>query len=300
MNRDFISNLINESEGHPYIVKVLLGEVARSPSIRKVSRVMALRDDILEALFERTFDAVSPGAPVFLTLAGWRSVVPELAVEAVIVRPGNEKVDVHGAIRELVNSSLVDEIVGADDEYFLSVPLAAQVFGHKMLQSNAYRGSIAEDIKLLQQFGVAQKHDVGQGLAKRLSILFRNMASVIAAGERTLDDCLPIIEYVARKVPMAWLYLADLCEERLGDPDEYVRSCLVRYVDRDGKDDSRAWKRLADLFAKAKMMTEEINALVSLSKTKDVPTFVISNAVNRVNSLLRTSQRRLIRPTDGS
>ena len=122
----------------------------------------------------------------------------------------------------------MDEIVGADDEYFLVVTTRRSGVRPQDAGVNAYRGSIAEDIKLLQQFGVVQKHDVGQGLAKRLSILFGNMASVIAAGECTLDDCLPIIEYVAAgKVPMAWLYLADLCEERLGDPDEYVRSCLV-------------------------------------------------------------------------
>ena len=294
IDKAFIGSVINESEGHPYVVKILLGEVARSPSTRKVSRVMASREDILEALFERTFDAISPAARrVFLTLAGWRSVVPELAVEAVVIRPGNESMDVHKAIQELVNSSLVDEIVSANDEYFLSVPLAAQVFGQKKLQASPYRGSIAEDIKLLQQFGAAQRHDVGQGLEKRLTILFRNIATVIGSGERTLDEYLPIIEYVARKVPKAWLYLADLCEDRLADPDTYVRNCLLHYLERDGTDDSGAWKRVADLFAKAGMTHEEINALVSQAKTQGVPIYVISNAVNRVNALLRASPTAL-------
>jgi len=124
LSQEFVSSLIEESEGHPYVVKVLLGEVARSPKTRKVARVMASRDDILEALFERTFDAVSPAARrIFLTLAGWKSIIPELAVEAVLIRPGNEKIDVRGAISELISSSLVDEIVSSADEYFLSVPL---------------------------------------------------------------------------------------------------------------------------------------------------------------------------------
>jgi hypothetical protein len=289
MDEAFVTNLINESEGHPYIVKVLLGEVARSPSTRKVSRVMASRDDILDALFERTFDAMSPVARrVFLTLAGWKSVVPELAVEAVLIRPGNEQMDIPQAIQELLNSSLVDEIVASHDEYFLSVPLAAQVFGQKKLQSSPYRGSIAEDIKLLQQFGAAQRHDVGQGLEKRLVILFRNIAAVVKAREKTVDDFLPIIEYIARKMPKAWLYLADLCDGCMADSDTYVRNCLVHYLERDGKDDYKSWKRVADLFAKAKMPHEEINAIVSLSKARDVPTSFISNATNRVNSLMRS------------
>lgn len=294
LDQDFIASLIDESEGHPYVVKVLLGEVARAPKVRKVARVMASRDDILEALFERTFDAISPAARrIFLTLAGWKSIIPEMAVEAVLIRPGNEKIDVRGAIQELVSSSLVDEIVSSTDEYFLSVPLAAQVFGQKKLQANPYRGSIAEDIKLLQQFGAAQKHDVGRGVEARLNTLFRNIATLVASGERTLDECLPTIEYVARKMPQAWLYLADLCEERLPDPNDYVRNCLSRYLERDGRNDTRAWRRLADSFCAAGMVHEEINALVGLSKADLAPTFLISNAVNRVNGLLHTSKYSL-------
>jgi len=294
LDQKFIASLIEESEGHPYVIKVLLGEVARKPKVRKVARVMASRDDILEALFERTFDAVSPAARrIFLTLAGWKSIVPELAVEAVLIRPGNEKIDIRGAIEELETSSLVDEIVSSDDEYFLSVPLAAQVFGQKKLEASPYRGSIAEDIKLLQQFGAAQKHDVGRGVETRLKTLFRNLATLIASGERTLEECLPTIEYVARKLPQAWIYLADLCEERMSNHEEYVRNCLAHYLERDGRHDTWAWKRLADSFATAGMAHEEINALVGLSKADGAPTFLISNAVNRVNSLLRSAKYSL-------
>jgi hypothetical protein len=291
LDQEFITSLIEESEGHPYVVKVLLGEVARTSKVRKVARVMASRDDILEALFERTFDAISPAARrIFLTLAGWRSVIPELAVEAVLIRPGNEKIDVRVAIAELVNSSLVDELVSAAGEYFLSVPLAAQVFGQKKLKASPYRGSIAEDIKLLQQFGAAQKHDVGRDVEARLQTLFRNIAMLVSSGERTLDECLPTIEYVARKMPRAWLYLADLYEERLPNPDEYIRNCLSHYLERDGQNDTCAWKRLADMFAASGMIHEEINALVGLAKAENAPTYLISNAVNRVNGQLRSSK----------
>lgn len=67
-------------------------------------------------------------------------------------------------------------------EYFMSVPLAAQIFGQKKLRTSPYRGSIAEDAKLLQQFGAAQRHDVSQGVERRLSLLFRNIADSLAAG----------------------------------------------------------------------------------------------------------------------
>lgn len=294
LDQDFVASLIEESEGHPYVIKVLLGEVARDPKIRKIARVMASRDDILEALFERTFDAISPAARrLFLTLAGWKSIIPELAVEAVLIRPGNEKIDTREAIDELVNSSLVDVIVWSTNENFLSVPLAAQVYGKKKLEASPYRGSISEDIKLLQQFGTAQKHDIGSAVETRLYTLFRNIAKRIESGEHKLEEFLSTIEYVARKLPKTWLYLADLCEERMPNPDDYVRNCLSRYLERDGQDDIDAWKRLADSFATAKMVHEEINALVGLSKAKDAPTYQISNVVNRVNSLLYSSKYSL-------
>jgi hypothetical protein len=290
----FRSSIVAESEGHPYVVKVLLGEVLRSPGKKSISRVIAGREDILEALFDRTYDALTPAARrVFLTIAGWRSIIPELAVEAVLIRPGNEKLDIREALQELVNSSLVDEIEAGNNEYFLSVPLAAQVFGQKKLASSPYRGSITEDIKLLQQFGAAQRHDVAQGLEKRLNVLFRNISLLVKTGDRKLEEFMPIIEYVARKVPKAWLYLADLCEECGVNADEYVRNCLLRYLERDGKDDSRAWKRAADMFGKANQVHDEINALVGLAKSKDVATYLVSNAVNRVNSLLKASPSSL-------
>jgi tetratricopeptide (TPR) repeat protein len=210
-----------------------------------------------------------------------------------LIRPGNEKIDVRGAIEELVNSSLVDEIISSSEEYFLSVPLAAQVYGQKKLQSSPYRGSIADDIKLLQQFGAAQKHDVGRDVEVRMNTLFRNIATLVASGERTLEECLPTIEYVARKLPQAWLYLADLCDERLQNPDEYVRNCLSHYLERDGQNDTRAWKRLADAFAASGNSHEEINAHIGLTKSKGAPIFLISNSVNRVNSLLRSSKYSL-------
>ena len=99
------------------------------------------------------------------------------------------------------------------------------------------------------------------------------------------------MEDISRKVPKAWLYLADLSEELLQDnPEEYVRNCLARYLEGEGKDDSWAWRRMADLYAKAGMRQEQLHALVNLAQAKDCPTYAISNAVNAVNALSRDSQ----------
>lgn len=291
LDESFVHSIIDESEGHPYVVKVLLGELARRPNVRKVERVIASREDILEALFERTYEMLSPaGRRVFLTLCNWRSVVPELAVEAVVIRPGNERLDVRRAIEELVNSSLVDELASTDGEYFLSVPLAAQVFGRRKLENDPYRGSIVEDSRLLQQFGAAQKHEVERGVEARLQILFHNIRTMLDEGATTLEACRPVIEYVARKYPKAWLFLSDLCEGTSNESSDNAATYLRRYLEREGTKDSYAWKRLADIHRAAGRGQEEVNALVQLSKVPTVPLHAMSNAVNRINNLLRVDR----------
>ena len=75
--------LIREADGHPYVIKILLGQVQKEGHAVKPERIVASNDDLLKALFERTYGALSPGGQrVFLLLCSWRVVVPEVAVEA--------------------------------------------------------------------------------------------------------------------------------------------------------------------------------------------------------------------------
>jgi hypothetical protein len=81
------------------VIKILLGEVAKAGELVKVERIVADSDEILKALFERTYSGLSPVAKrVFLTLCNWRSLVPQIALEAVLLRPSNEKMDVLSAL----------------------------------------------------------------------------------------------------------------------------------------------------------------------------------------------------------
>ena len=112
LNSTYKSELIRESDGHPYVMKVLLGQVAKEQRAVKPQRIMASADHLLKALFERTYGALSPaGQRVFLLLCSWRVFVPEVAVEAVSLRPGSERFRVTEALEELRRFSLVDQIV---------------------------------------------------------------------------------------------------------------------------------------------------------------------------------------------
>ena len=136
--------MIRESDGHPYIIKILLGEVAKAKALVKVERIVASKDQILDALFERTYTSLSPAAKqVFLTMSNWRSTIPRVALEAVMLRPANERMDVEDAIDELIRSSFIETIATQEQgESVLSVPLAAAVFGQKKLRASPLTASL--------------------------------------------------------------------------------------------------------------------------------------------------------------
>lgn len=278
-----MTQFTEESAGHPYVIKIMMGELAKKRDVRKVERVMASRDEVLTALFERTYSMLTPAAQrIFLTISGWRSLVSELAVEAVMIRPRNDLIDARKAIDELIDFSFVDTVIFNSGEEFLSVPLAAQVFGRSKLKMSPFRGAITEDLAMLQQFGVVQKFDIGVPVEVRLRRLFSNIAHVLEVGDGRLESYRPVIEYVARKLPQAWVYLADLCR---GD-DMLEIQYLTSYLERNGENDIVAWWRLIKAFERTHRAKDELNALAQLVRSKDVSIFDVSEAVNRANYIM--------------
>jgi hypothetical protein len=283
-------DLYRESEGHPYVIKMLLGEVAKQGRLAKIERIVASRDDVLPALFERTFNLLSPAAQrVFLTLSSWRSNIPQLALEAVLLRQENERIDVAGAIEELERYSFIDVTRSeADNTDFLSVPLAAMVFGERKLSVSPYKASIEADRELLMGLGAGQRTDIRRGASSRIEQLFRSIANHLAQGRGTPEQYLPILEMIARKFPHAWFWVAKLHEE-LGGEAALAKSqvALRNYLESTtGRDALAGWQRLADLCRRADDHAGEYQALVQACAVPEADLDTISSAANRINSLL--------------
>ena len=306
ITEDYCQEIIRESEGHPYVIKVLLGEVAKAGHRTKVERIVAGQDQMLVALFERTFASLSPPAKrVLLTLSCWRSTVPELALEAVLLNPKNERIDVRRALEDLTRSSFVEEIKSLEDgEIFLSLPLAASLFCRNKLAVSPWRPAVEADAALLRVFGAAQKADVKRGIEPRVQRLFKSTADAVASGRQKLPDVVPMLEFVARKHPSGWLMLADLYQESdVTDREEKVVYCLEQYLIKPSKEfpASRVWMRIADLRRERGDVFEELHALAEMCKNEDLPIYVLSNAASRVNSLLRSDdQGRIPREERGA
>ena len=271
LNSTYIAELIRESSGHPYVIQILLGDVARERKAVSLKRIVASNREMLRALFERTYNSISQGAQrVFLLLSSWRVSVPEVGVEAVLLRPGTARFDVAGALDELDRYSLVEREYGDDDEGFVSVPLAAAEYGKRKLKVSEFKIEIEDDVRLLREFGVGRhgnQNDAKYGVFPRIENLVRAIAKRVSDGNGGLDRELPVLEFLAARVPRAYLRLAELVGE-VGEIDgthqggkrakTYVRMYLEGDHVLDRKD---AWLRLADLCRSDKDVQGEIHAL---------------------------------------
>jgi len=290
--------IIEESNGHPYIIKILLGEVANTGTLGKPSQMLARQDEILDALFERTYSNLTPMATrVFLTLSCWRSLVPQIAVEAVLLRHRSEGGDPPSACDELVRMSLVERISAEDGNDFLSVPLTAALFAKKKLEVSPQRDVIESDVRLLQDIGPTAKSALKEGIRPRINALFRKVARRIEDNSDTLDELRPVLEFVARAYTPAWLLLADLeLESGQNDRKMAVAADYVRRFLEAGpapEDALPAWKKLIDLYVFQNDARGACNALLRSAETADPPLTILSFMANLVNA-----DRKFIETTD--
>jgi tetratricopeptide (TPR) repeat protein len=295
LSLSYEDELFEESNGHPYITKVLLGEVAASGKKATLKRVVASQENLLNALFERSFSNLSAaGQRVFLILCSWRSIVPRLGLEAVILRPANERIDVRRAIEELEKSSLVDPVSNLSAGEFLSVPQAAAVFGKKKLITSSIRSAVEADLEFVRGFGTAASSDAGKGLLPRV----RRFAAFIAQGadeSGRLNQGISVLEFIANDYSPAWLVLSELFEEA-GELEESIR-CLKRYLQEDG-DDHVAWSKLVRLQRKAGNEADEVSAAITLAEISGEMDD-LSSAMNRLNRLI-ANREVLVDPDERS
>ena len=284
------AELIQESDGHPYVIKILLGEAAKEGRPAKPARIIAGEHDILTALFERTFVALSAAAQrVFLLLANWRSVVPEIALEAVVLRSRGDRINVRKALDELHRYSFVELITSeTDNQVFVAVPLSAMLFGRQKLSASAMKAVIDADTELLHAFGPGQKGDVRHGALPRIRRLLRHVVKQVTNNNESLEDIEPMLEFLAGQLPSVWLDMADLYEE-LEPPDALAKTkrCVQHFLERpdDSIVRSLVWRRLADLCEKDDDYAGQLHAMVEMCETIDAPAHVVSSAANRINSI---------------
>lgn len=290
VDKEFIDKLFQESGGHPYIAKIMLGEIAKEKQLGSIKRIAAGKDELLTALFERTYNMLSPAARlVFLTLSSWRSIIPSLAVEAVLKTKSEEFYEIDEAIEELYRFSFIDKIkIGKDEEEFIFLPLAAHLFGQKKLSVSPLKHQISDYVWYLNFFGVGHIQNITKGIHPKISLFFRQVASYLSSNKTSkINDFIPILEYICHKYPYSWNILSILYEEN-NLHEKAIDSC-EKYIQYETNDTGKldAWRRIAQLSKKHSKFKEEAHAIVEICCNDKCPFEFISNSAKRLHDLIR-------------
>ncbi|HWX01379.1 hypothetical protein [Collimonas sp.] len=289
----YVAELITTSEGHPYVIKILLGEVARTGKHANVAKLVAGNDELLTALFERTYASLSPCAQrALLTLSAWSSLVPRIALEAVLMRSTAERGEVEKGVEALIQYSMAElHTAPTDQQVFVRLPLVASAFGKKKLSVSPLRASVLSDVEMLQMLGPSRSDDVRLGLAYKLEKFIANIASRVEAGQ-SFEDYAPIVEMICRAYNPGWLLLARWhletgTEENL----KQAKIELTRYLEQQPaeSDAADAWRLLGQACFKTGDRLGEIHAFIERAQLASVAYYDISNTANRLNAMLRES-----------
>ena len=287
---NYIDELIKQAEGHPYVIKILLGEVAKENRAGSITRLVAGREEILTALFERTYASLSPcGQRAFMTLAAWNSPVPRIALEAVLQQSLGEIGEVERGIDLLLQYSLAERQRSIEDMDFIQLPLAALIFGRKKLNVSPFQAAIKADANLLQMLGTVNRGEVHFSLAKRIDYFLGSIARRVEKGE-TFEKYAPIVEMIGRHFPPAWLSLARMhMEEGTMASFEKAKAELRRFLEQDSTSAAAAdaWRNLADCCFKTGDLLGDVHAFVQRSKISSVPFADLTNTARLFNDLTR-------------
>ena len=287
LTQDNINEVIKQSGGHPYVIKILLGEVADRQRFSSPRHVVAGSGEILTALFDRTFNALSPcGQRAFMTLSAWNSAVPRIALEAVLIGSTQERTEVENGIESLLHYSLAEaRVVPEDGQEFISLPLAANAFGRKQLQISILRSAVEADVQILRMFSPSLISDVSLNLRKGFASFIENVSNRIDGGD-CFSDYEPILNMVCRSYNAGWLHLAQWQLERGSESDlDAAISNITAFIQTDQNETASAdaWRLLANAYSRKQNVLGEIHAFVERSQFDPVPFYDVSNTANLLN-----------------
>jgi tetratricopeptide (TPR) repeat protein len=287
---------MDEADGHPYVIKILLGQVAKERRAVAPERIIAGADQLLLALFERTYTGLTPaGQRIFLLLSSWRSFIPAIAVKAVSLRPENERFNVTVALDELRRYSFIEEVVNEEeDQIFVGVPLAAASFGRRKLEASPFKVAVELDRKILMEFGAGDRDSSRKGVMPRIDRLVSTAASRAAENPDSLDTFLPILEYLGAQVPRAFLRIATLLSELPGAPDNVrIKGYLRRYLESSELAEREAtWFWLADICHADNDALGEVHALGEIMMLPTSTPQTMGLVANRINNKLRVLKEK--------
>ena len=289
-----VRELYTISDGHPYVAKIILGEIKRG-RYTKSRRILQSRDDVLGPLFERTVDYLDDDARhIYLLLCRWHSLIPFVALDLAVNCDREVRIDILRATQELKDYSLItvlDEHDANDEWLWFDVPTPSRIFGRHRLQADPFQLKIDVEFRRLQRFGVSTLTNLSrrEDLVRRFWNSVRGEIEVkrqLQGMAETLGPWYPWFDRLGYSVPRLWSWLARELEDRgrASEADKfYVRAVRagdgMPYV-------SDLWLDLARHREEQGRDKEALQAWVSRAVLPMAPFEDVSHAANKVNGWL--------------
>lgn len=290
LTKNYIQELIVKSDGHPYVMKILLGEVAKHGIAKNIPQMIAGTEDILTALFERTYVSLSPCAQrAFLTLSAWNSSVPRLVLEAVLFQSTSERSEVEKGIELLVQYSMAEiDRSPLDQQEFIRLPLVASIFGKKKFKVSPSKTAIQADVQILQMLGPSRANDFTNGLSQLIYKFVQNIAKAVDAN-KPFEAFSPVLEVICRAYNPGWLLLGKLhMEERTFAGYKRAENVLRIFLENSPPSDEAidAWRLLGYACRETNNYFGEIHAFIERAHIAGISFRDLSNTANKFNSFI--------------
>ncbi|MEK7678228.1 MAG: hypothetical protein AAB676_20555, partial [Verrucomicrobiota bacterium] len=231
MTPDVIDRIYAYTGGHAYVMRVVVGEMAKDGRYTPPAQVMGRRQDIVDAVFERSFNKLSEaGRNVFLLVANWKANVPEVGLIVVL---GVRGIDAIAGIEECRRLSLVYPMELPGNQMFHSVPTLARGFAGKKLQGDPDRLVIQQDLATLRKFRVISPIPAGDDSESRLIAQFAKACfDEIGKGNESVGRADKLLEGLANSWSPGWRKLAEF-RRRSGADREAIGYALRRAVEEE-------------------------------------------------------------------
>lgn len=265
LSSENVERIFSYSEGHPYVVRVLLGEMSKVGRFDLPANVMSRRADVVEAVFQRSFERLSNDAKlVFLAVASRNHAVLEIAL---LVSLGMFGVDVEAGVEECLRLALLDYGETLDAGAFYSAPDLARSFAKKKYRGDPDRLLVDDALGIIGRFGTFPEATlVGLLEDEEARKFVQRIADEATSGRNSLDRerADAVIVALAHTWPEAWLHLARL-RERLGMPKQLIDEAL-RKAGEEFPESPSVWLERARFAESIGEMRTYASALMSASE----------------------------------
>jgi hypothetical protein len=261
LSAETIDAIYNDSEGHAYVMRILLGEMAKDGRYSSPKVILPRRADVVNAVFERSFNKLSAAARhLFLLLSASKLRVSELALIIVLAQRG---IDVQAAVQECSRLALIGLEPLPDGKPAYAAPQLARLFARRKLEGDPDRLLLQEDAGLLARFGAlgssATTHLPEDQQVHRF-VKWCHDEGASATGERVqyLED---VLLSTAEVWPRAWLELAAFRRGHGGKPEDI--SYAYRRAVEELPFDKDVWLARADYAGESNDEKTRIASLIS-------------------------------------